>query len=86
MTKNNQKIKCVWSVGSPCDGSVSQQLMFDGQMTIPICVAHLSEHQEILFLNAHDYYIDEVVDMSAEEKHKIFLELREKFPDDELEM
>ena len=83
--QDNQEIKCIWTTGAPCDGDVSPQLMFDGQMSVPICCRHMSEHQEILFLNARgDCDIEEITDMSSEERHKIFLELREKFPDDEL--
>ena len=62
---------CVWDMGTPCDdGPVERQLMFEKQLHVPICNKHMEEHREVMILVAAGHPIDEVVEMTAEERKR----------------
>jgi len=64
-------VHCVWNMGSPCGGERFKKLLFSKQLEIPICHNHLEEHKEVMILHANDYDIEEVLDMTAEERKRI---------------
>lgn len=69
----SDKIKevCVWEIGTPCDdGEIERQLMFEKQLQVPICKKHMEEHREVMVLVAAGNPIDEVVEMTAEERKR----------------
>lgn len=59
------RILCVWNIGTPCNGRVSKQLMFNRQLEIPICDQHIHEHREIMGLHSQGYNIEKLVEMSS---------------------
>ena len=64
-------IHCVWNMGTSCGGERSKKLLFSKQLEIPICHSHFEEHKEVMILHANDYDIEEVLDMTAEERKRI---------------
>ena len=65
------RILCVWNMGTPCDGRVSNRLMFDNQLEIPICDQHLHEHREVMALHDKGHDIEEIVDMSPSRRKEL---------------
>jgi len=79
-------MKCIWNMGAPCSGEILKEEMFSRQVNIPICRKHLDEHKQFFFINEYgDQTFEEYIHMSSEKREEIFLKLREKFPDEELE-
>jgi len=81
---SDKSIVCVWNMGTDCEGDVSKQFLFSGQIEIPICNRHFYEHQKFLFSQKHGTDITEYLNKSAEERDTIFNKLRAKFPDEDL--
>ena len=48
MADKEDKVLCVWNMGTPCDGKREKKLMFSKQLEIPICEKHFEEHKEVL--------------------------------------
>lgn len=68
---------CVWEMGTPCDdGEVVKQLMFNKQLKIPICDKHFEEHKEVMILHAKGHEIEEIVEMSAEDRKRLVLTMK----------
>ena len=65
-----EEIYCVWNLGDPCNGGVDKVLMFRKQLEIPICENHLEGHKEIMVLHGNGYEIEEIVDMTPEERKR----------------
>ncbi len=66
-----EEVLCVWDLGDPCDGAVAKVLMFRKQLDVPICHHHLDGHKEIMILHGNGYEIEEVVDMTPEERKRL---------------
>lgn len=63
---------CVWHLGDPCsENDTTKQLIFRKQLEVPICGNHLEGHKIIMVLHANGYDIEEVVDMTPEDRKKI---------------
>lgn len=71
MSKTEEDIYCVWNLGDACGGKVAKVLMFRKQLEIPICENHLEGHKYIMLLHGNGYEIEEVVDMTPEERKRI---------------
>ena len=56
-----KEIKCVWTMGTSCDGEIKDQVMFKNQMTIQICARHSHDHKVILFLEQQGFDIEEIL-------------------------
>lgn len=70
--KDEDEIVCVWDMGTPCDDTPDQKrLMFSKQLDIPICDKHFEEHKEVMILVSKGYDIEEVVDMTPEERKRL---------------
>jgi len=41
-------MECIWKLGTECDGTISNELMFKNQIRIPVCKKHLEEHKIIV--------------------------------------
>ncbi len=74
-TKSEETV-CVWHLGDPCEGETSKELMFRKQLEIPICKNHLEGHKHIMVLHGNGYEIEEVVDMTCEQRAKIVYTLQ----------
>ena len=72
----NESLKCVWNMGSPCNGDVVETELFDAQIKIPICDDHIEEHRDIMTLHKNGYDIEEVLNMTAEERRKEVLTIK----------
>lgn len=67
-----EEVHCVWNMGTPCDDQDrDKKLMFSKQLEIPICEKHFEEHKEVMILNANGYDIEEIVEMTPEERKRI---------------
>ena len=71
MADKEEKILCVWNMGTPCDGKREKKLMFSKQLEIPICEKHFEEHKEVMILHHQGYDIEEIVDMEPEERKRL---------------
>lgn len=70
--KTDEEIHCVWNMGTPCDDKPrSKRLMFSKQLEIPICEKHFEEHKEVMILNGNGYDIEEIVEMTPEERKRL---------------
>jgi hypothetical protein len=83
MTEKKQK--CVWNMGYDCSGEITEETIFNGQIAVPICEAHLKDHKQMLFLHAHGEDVEEILQLSPEDREKLFNKIKAKFPDDEVE-
>lgn len=72
----DDSFKCVWNMGTPCDGDVTETELFDAQIKIPICNGHIEEHKDIMTLHKNGYDIEEVLNMTAEERRKEVLTIK----------
>ena len=63
-------LECVWNMGTPCDGKIGEEDMFDAQIRVPICEIHIKQHRDILTLHKNGYDIEEVLQMSAEDRRR----------------
>jgi hypothetical protein len=63
--------KCVWLMGTLCDGITYSAEMFKKQIRIPICTAHLVEHRVIMSLVKAGKDIEDVINVSAEDRIKM---------------
>lgn len=61
--------KCVWNMGTDCDGDVDNRTMFNQQLTIPACDKHFREHQVVMALHSTGLDIEEVMEMTVEERN-----------------
>jgi len=75
---SNEELKCVWNLGSECEGSVSKEPLFDKQLEIPVCEKHLQQHREIMALHRSGRDVEEIMEMDSEERHEAFTELDEE--------
>lgn len=71
-------------MGYECSGEVTKEDIFDSQVNVPICEAHLQDHKQMLFLHAHGEDIEQVLQLSLEDRKKLFDKVRAQFPDEEL--
>lgn len=69
--KEEETVECVWAMGTPCEGKRYKELMFDEQLEIPICEKHVEEHKEVMILYNSGHEIEEIVDMSADERKRL---------------
>lgn len=76
--------KCVWNMGDECEGEVTNEDIFENQIKVPICENHFTQHKEVMFLHSKGEDIDELMQMSREERRELFEKVRAKFPDEEL--
>ena len=79
-----KSIKCIWNLGYDCEGEVRIVEMFDKQISVPICDAHLDDHKQVVFLFNHGKNIEEIMTLTKEEREKLFNSVRGQFPNDEL--
>jgi hypothetical protein len=66
----SEELKCVWNMGTACEGDVVETELFDAQIKIPICESHTKEHRDIMVLHKNGYDIEEVLNMTSEERRK----------------
>lgn len=69
-------LKCVWGMGTPCSGKVEEVSFFDGQITVPVCEGHTEEHRDVMILHKNNYDIEQVLQMTNEERRKEVLTLK----------
>src|SRR5574337_655780 len=67
--------ECVWKLGTPCGGKVSEVELFNKQILVPICSNHLHEHRIIMSLGKADCDIEQVLDLSDVEREKMLEKL-----------
>ena len=48
-----------------------KKLMFSKQLEIPICEKHFEEHKEVMILNGNGYDIEEIVEMTPEDRKRL---------------
>lgn len=60
--------KCVWNMGTPCDGEVKIRQMFKHQITAPVCAIHFRDHLNCMLLNNNKYDLEVVLNMTAEQR------------------
>lgn len=77
-------MKCVWNLGTDCDGEVEKIEMFGGQISIAICESHLEEHKQIMFLHAKGHGIEEIIQKTPEERLETFNQVKAEFPDEDV--
>jgi hypothetical protein len=65
-------LRCVWNMGTSCEGSTAHKLMFDDYLKIPICEGHHNEHMVVTALHDSGMDIEDLLKMSKEERSKLF--------------
>lgn len=83
---DEKELKCVWDMGYECSGEITEETIFNGQVTVPICELHLKDHKQLLFLHDHGEDVEEILQLSLEDRQKLFDQIRAKFPDEELRL
>jgi len=66
MSENKEELKCVWCMGTPCEGKVSEVSFFNNQITIPVCEKHVEEHKHIMILHKNNYDVEEILQESPD--------------------
>lgn len=66
MSDETEDLKCVWCMGTPCEGKVKETEFFGKQIKIPVCEKHIEEHKHIMILYKNNYDIEEILQESAE--------------------
>lgn len=69
--KEKEEEHCVWDLHTPCEGKEEFKLMFDKQLKVPICEKHAEEHWEVMVLFSEGHPIEEIVDMTPEERKRL---------------
>jgi len=64
------KVNCVWDTDGDCGGTVSYEGLFGDQINLPVCEAHLNDHMTIIALNNSGIEVEEVINMTLEERHR----------------
>lgn len=77
-TKNatpEEELLCEWKISNTCKGKIQKQYMFDKQLFVPLCEGHMKEHRDVMFLYKNGYDIEEVLNMSPEDRRREALTL-----------
>jgi len=67
---DNDKVNCVWVTDGEHGGNVSYEGLFGDQINLPVCEAHLNDHMTIIALNNSGIEVEEVIEMTLEERHR----------------
>lgn len=70
---NEDELKCVWGTGSECSGEVKMRKMFSQSIEIPVCEAHIKDHECIVRLHQNGYDVEEVLNKGPEYWRKEYL-------------
>ena len=68
-------IKCVWHLGSPCDGKTEIRGFFGGQLKVPVCDGHLEGHKHIMLLHKNGYNVEQMLNETEEYRKQEVLTL-----------
>lgn len=71
-----KKLKCVWNMGTPCDGEVQEMKLFEQQIEVPMCESHLEQHKEVMILHKNGYDVEEVLQETPEYRRREVLTLK----------
>lgn len=64
--------ECVWKIGGvKCKGDVQSMELFDAQVKVDICEAHLSEHKIVMALHKQGADMEKVFEMTHDERVEI---------------
>lgn len=74
MTQENKASRCVWNLGDACSDDITELDMFNDQINVPICGHHLQGHKEIMFLHSIGMDVEEIILLSPEQRHELFVE------------
>lgn len=74
--------KCVWNLGTPCNGKVSCRGLFADQIVIPICEQHFEEHKKLMALYSGGVDIESLLGMGSNERNNAFDSLPEDIKED----
>ena len=66
----SNELTCVWQTGTDCDGEVAEEMIFSGQLKVPMCTGHKKEHIKIMLLQKLDTDIEEVIELTSEERQE----------------
>lgn len=72
----SKDLKCVWNMGTPCNGNVVERKLFQQQIKVPMCEAHLEQHKEVMILHKNGYDVEEVLQQTPEYRKKEVLTLQ----------
>lgn len=72
----SKELKCVWNMGTPCSGKVNERKLFQQQIKVPMCEAHLEQHKEVMLLHKNGYDVEEVLQQTPEYRKKEVLTLQ----------
>ena len=64
MSKSN--LKCVWAMGTECEGDVEEVEFFSNQIKVPVCASHIEQHSHVMILHKNNYDVEEMLQQSAE--------------------
>lgn len=60
---------CVWNMGTDCAGEVSTELMFRGQLQVPVCGKHYNEHLKLsLLIKESGRDTEELLELTVEQR------------------
>ncbi len=76
MSKENTELKCVWAMGTPCNGEVKEAELFTKQIKVPICENHLEEHTHVMILAKNGYDVEAILQENAEYRKQEVLVLK----------
>lgn len=68
MAKNKEenKLRCVWNMGTPCSDQVSEVEFFGKQIKVPVCTNHIEEHKYVMILHKNGYDVEEILQQTPE--------------------
>ena len=75
-TKEEKELKCVWAMGTPCEGKVSETELFAKQIKVPICENHLEEHSHVMILAKNGYDVEAILQENADYRKQEVLVLK----------
>ena len=58
--------KCVWNMGTPCSGKTTMVKFFEGQVDVPVCEAHIEQHEYVVILHNNDFDIEYVLQQTPD--------------------
>lgn len=73
------KLKCLWNMGTDCNGPVAKTNMFSAQLCVPICEKHIREHNVLMDLHAEGANIDYVTKINNSERERTVVDSKINF-------
>jgi len=76
MSNSSEKVKCVWMMGTPCEGDAAETELFSKQIKVPMCPAHLEQHTHIMILAKNGYDVEAILQETPDYRKQEVLVLK----------